>query len=246
MSKHQAFPTQRADEHLIIMIRRHWIGWARFIATLVAFNIFPVIVFAVMYFLLGWELDPEGPLFVVIAFATSLFYLNAWLMYFHEFIDYRLDVWILTDQRIINIEQEGLFSRTISELNIARVQDVTSEVQGHLQTLLDYGNVYVQTAGEQQRFIFENVPHPEEISRLVVRANDAATQRIQAELHGQAPVPESAPTPAPAYTAKPNPEPSTQEAVVPPTQPTPESPKPIVPDTTAPKRDGSTGNWLNN
>ena len=190
----QPFPTKRSDEHLIILIRRHWIEWVRFLARLIVMNLFPVVVTGIMIFGFNWEFNTDGPLYVLIVFSLALYYLFIWLMYFHEFIDYRLDLWILTDQRIINIEQEGLFSRTISELNIARVQDVTSEVHGHIQTLLDYGNVYVQTAGEQQRFIFENVPHPEEISRLVVRANDAATKKLQAETNNQPPRPNEQPT----------------------------------------------------
>lgn len=178
---HRAFPGQRPNEHVVIILRRHWILWARYIFQLLVSNIIPVVIALILYYAADWHPVAEGPIFVGLVFLLSTYYLGAWLLYFHSFVDYRLDMWILTDQRIVNIEQQGLFDRIISELSIVKVQDVTSEVHGHAQTFLDFGNVYVQTAGEQQRFIFQHVPHPEEIARLVVKVNDAALKREQRE-----------------------------------------------------------------
>lgn len=175
------FPGQRPNEHVIVILRRHWIVWFKYILQLAFFNILPVLISIVLYFFVGWSPSAEGPLYVGLVFLLSTYYLGAWLMYFHAFIDYRLDSWVLTDQRIVNVEQQGMFDRVISELSVTKVQDVTSEVHGHLQTFLDYGNVYVQTAGEQQRFVFLNVPHPEEVARLVVKVNDAALQKQRQE-----------------------------------------------------------------
>lgn len=181
------FPSQRADEHVILVLRRHWLIWIKFVIQLAIFNLLPIVLFGFFYYFIGWRAE-EGLLFVAIVLLTSIYYMGTWLMYFHQFVDYRLDVWILTDFRVINIEQQGLFDRIISELNISKVQDVTSEVHGHAQTFLDYGNVYVQTAGEKQRFIFQNVPHPEEISRLVTRATEGANKREhQTVIHHDAP-----------------------------------------------------------
>ena len=173
-SNAKMFPMQRADEHVIIMLRRHWIVWIKYISQLILFNALPVGLFVFFVYVLQIELPNQGPGYVSMIMLVSFYYLSAWLMYFHQFVDYRLDVWILTDQRIVNIEQQGLFDRVIAELNIYKVQDVTSEVHGHAQTFLDYGNVFIQTAGATQRFVFQNIPHPEEVARLVTRANDAA------------------------------------------------------------------------
>ncbi len=176
------FSGQRPNEHVIVILRRHWIVWFRYIGQLILFNLLPVAIALVLYFFAGWSPTAEGPIYIGLVLLLSVYFLGIWLMYFHSFIDYRLDSWILTDQRIVNVEQQGLFDRVISELSITKVQDVTSEVHGHMQTFLDYGNVYVQTAGEQQRFVFLNVPHPEEVSRLVVKVNDAALMKQRQEL----------------------------------------------------------------
>lgn len=171
------FPGQRNDEHVITFLRRHWITFVSSILQLIGFNLLPIAVLAFFIYGIGWEPPVDGIWYVLGVMITALYYIGTWLAFYHTFVDYHLDVWVLTDQRIINIEQQGLFDRTISELNLSKVQDVTSEVHGHIQTIFDFGNVYIQTAAEQQRFAFLQVSNPEEVARLVVRANDAAVKR---------------------------------------------------------------------
>ncbi|MFH1838842.1 MAG: hypothetical protein ABH820_00955, partial [Patescibacteria group bacterium] len=49
-----------------------------------------------------------------------------------------------------------------------RVQDVTSEIRGFLHNILDYGFVHIQTAGQQQRFEFEEIAHPNEVAKEIM------------------------------------------------------------------------------
>ncbi|MBI2415936.1 MAG: PH domain-containing protein [Candidatus Kerfeldbacteria bacterium] len=171
------FPNQRPNEKVLLKLRRHWLTWAWNIIQLLLFNLIPPGLYILFYQLIGWPVPTEGLLYIGLVLLLSLYYLGAWLIFYHAFVDYHLDVWVLTDQRIVNVEQQGLFDRTISELNILKVQDVTSEIHGHLQTFFNFGNVYIQTAGEQQRFIFQNVPHPEDVARIIIHANDIALQK---------------------------------------------------------------------
>lgn len=97
---------------------------------------------------------------ILIILGGSLFFLFGLLFLYQQFLDYWLDLWILTTRRIINIEQTGLFSRVRSEVRLYRVQDVTSEIHGLVRSLFDFGMVYIQTAGEQHRFTFEDIARP--------------------------------------------------------------------------------------
>lgn len=76
------------------------------------------------------------------------------------FIDLYLDVWVITNKRILNIEQFGLFSRTEAEHQLSVIQDVTTEVHGIFATMLNYGDVQIQTASESQGVIFRQIPEP--------------------------------------------------------------------------------------
>jgi len=104
----------------------------------------------------------------VLVLLASAYYLTVWVFFLGLFTDYYLDGWIVTDDRILNVEQHGLFSRTISELDLAKVQDVTSEVNGVLPFVFNYGSVHVQTAGEVGRFVFEQIPRPHEIRKNIL------------------------------------------------------------------------------
>lgn len=170
------FPGQRENEEVIAAVRKHWISLVRPVLQLLALNLVPIILFIVYTVVLEWEVVTDGFFFVLGVLLVSLYYLGTWVMYYHAFVGYHLDLWVVTDQRIINIEQNGLFDRVMSELNLSKVQDVTSEIKGQLQTIFDYGHVYIQTAGEQERFIFENVPHPEALAQLIAQLNDDASK----------------------------------------------------------------------
>lgn len=134
------------------------------------FIVFPLIVYFFYYDFLPLSLDQItdneiGKALTII--GLSLYYLFVWVFFFHAWIDYYLDVWVVTDIRIVDVEQKGLFSRSISELKLFRVQDVTAEVKGILPTVFHYGNVVIQTAGNEQFFIFKQIPHPYETQQKI-------------------------------------------------------------------------------
>ncbi|MDQ5961473.1 MAG: hypothetical protein QG581_394 [Patescibacteria group bacterium] len=101
-------------------------------------------------------------------FIENTILLLGWIYAFLIWIDVWFDTWIITSDRIINIEQHGLFSREVSELKLARVQDVSVEVHGFFQTFLNYGDVHIQTAGEEDRFQFRSVPDPYGVKNLIM------------------------------------------------------------------------------
>lgn len=109
------------------------------------------------------------PLLLTLGSAYVLF---VWLLFFFSLLDYFLDVWIITGHRIIDIRQNGFFSRSVSEVRLDKVQDVSSQVNGFFPTVLKYGNIIVQTASENNNLYFEEVSHPEHIRDLLVKLID--------------------------------------------------------------------------
>lgn len=174
------FPSQRPNEKLILLVRRHWTRIVYYITKLVGGAIIPIILFIFFFYAIDFEITSDLSS-MIMTFAISVYYLFIFLFFLHDFIDYQLDVWVVTDQRIINIEQEGLFNRVVSSQSIERVQDVTSEVKGKVATFLDYGNVYIQTAGEEQRFVFEEVPNPAKIMKIIQDVHDRVEEQEERE-----------------------------------------------------------------
>ena len=89
--------------------------------------------------------------------------------------DYYLDVWMVTDKRIIDIEQKSFFHRQTSVFRIERIQDITIETRGIIATLLNFGDIHVQTAGESQEFIMRGIANPKYMRRIILRQQDRAT-----------------------------------------------------------------------
>lgn len=161
------FASQREGEEVVQIIHRHWFNiLSRFLLVLL---LALLLIGSLVAFLL---LFPDmfgmgGKTFFI--FMENTFFILLWLFGFLTWIDYYFDIWIITDQRIVNIEQKGLFDRHISELNFSRIQDVTTTVEGIIPTVLNFGDVSVQTAGEEGRFIFRMVPDPYKIKDTIMK-----------------------------------------------------------------------------
>lgn len=161
-------PGAMPGEKIIKIIRKDiFVLFGKFILMLVIAGL-PALVVLIMLRLYPNLLQGEIS-YPLIALATSGYVLFIWLFGFFSFIDYYLDVWLITNERIIDIRQEGFFSRTVAELKLFQIQDVTSELKGVSRFIFRYGDVYVQTAGEVQRFVFRQIPNPEEIRDIIIK-----------------------------------------------------------------------------
>lgn len=160
-------PNPIPNERVIHVLRRHPITLFSLAIGLALLLIGPFAVWFALSALQPNTLADQNTL-AFILMGGSAFWLFAWLFLFQHFIDYYLDIWVVTTKRVLNIEQTGLFARTVSELRLYRIQDVTSMVNGFLHTIFDFGDVEIQTAGEKTRFRFEEIPHPTRISKLIL------------------------------------------------------------------------------
>jgi hypothetical protein len=169
-------PDQLPDEKIIKVIRRDLFILFKKVALFVLLLVMPALF---LYSLAVSQPDmAAGALFPAITvLGASAYFLFVWLFFFFSFIDYYLDVWIITSERIIDIEQQGFFSRVISEQKLSRIQDVTSEVRGVIPTLMKYGEVLVQTAGTAERFHFYQVPDPDNVRDTIIKLSEECRAR---------------------------------------------------------------------
>jgi len=100
------------------------------------------------------------------------YYLGAYLLFYTQYINHYLDIWVVTNDRIVDVEQLGLFSRTISELDLFRIQDVTTDVHGFFATIFHYGDVSVKTASANINIVFRQVCSPNKIREDLIRMAD--------------------------------------------------------------------------
>ncbi len=158
----------KASEKIELAIRRHWIT---FMPTIGLFTLLALVPIAV-YYIFGQTapdlISAEYPrAFIVLMF--SVYELTIMLVFYSSFLMYYLDMIIITSDRVVQIQQKTLFSRSVSELDIYKIQDTTSEITGIVATILGYGKLTIETAGEQENFIFDACPHVNDVRRTMMQ-----------------------------------------------------------------------------
>lgn len=162
------------DEQPRFILHRHWSIFISHAMLVVLLAVLPIVVLSLVFPQLTGMVADRTPGGVLIALFAFFFYLFLTLYFFNAWMNYYLDIWVVTSRRIINIEQHSLFHRVVSEVNIQNVEDVTVNVKGILATMFGYGNIHVQTAGETPRFEFENVPDPYTVARHITELHNQA------------------------------------------------------------------------
>jgi hypothetical protein len=99
---------------------------------------------------------------MVIAFWMyySLFLYVSWL-------NYELDVFILTNNRIVCVEQKTFLNRAVWETTLDKVQEVSIETKWLLANLFDFGTLRIMTSGSSPSFDMTYSPHPMTSSRYI-------------------------------------------------------------------------------
>jgi len=159
------------DEKVMIKQRKHWFVFVLdalgfFIAAFLPFIVFPLIdwIFPQVYDFFG-----QGPAFALFLFVGLVWLVLVWIMFFIAFTNYYLDILVVTNKRLIDIDQLGLFSRDIATIPFENIQDIKIQTIGIIPTLLKYGNIYIQTAGKNEEVIIRGIAHPERVKAQILK-----------------------------------------------------------------------------
>lgn len=163
------------DEEIKVVVRRHWAGFLGTIAISLAMAIFPVLVIILSHYV--FDAPSKFTFFLVVLVASYYLFLLTFI--FGAWINYYYDIIFITSERLLNVAQEGLLSRQVSELSLGQVQNVSAEVSGFIQNYFNYGHLVVETAGEgsgeaqskfglQGYFTIPDLPDPNRLARIIL------------------------------------------------------------------------------
>ncbi len=159
-----AFPGHNDNEPVFIFVRSHPLA---FVPYLLICLIMDVVAGVLIAGSMAIKSDLTPIMFNTSLAASGLFALFAIVFSLIAFIDFYFDIQIVTDRRIVDVNQNRLFDRELAELNLEDVEDVSIKISGTLPTLFNYGDVIIQTAGERMNFHFQHVPRPREIASII-------------------------------------------------------------------------------
>lgn len=157
-----------SDEQVIHDARKHWFVIFLELTWVIALMLAPLLLFLLIKFFLPIYSQALLTNSAEIIFFYSLWFLFNWVIIFSIITDYILDIVRITNKRIIDIDQKGFFTRNIASIRLEDIQDITIESIGIFATLLKFGNLKIQSAGQQTEFVIKGIRHPERVKKLII------------------------------------------------------------------------------
>lgn len=157
------FADQFDDEEVLYVFRKHPIVMRKgLIIGMGAWLIGPVYTLALTY------LRPNNyPSVTFFFMSLVLSILLGFLLLVPSWISWYFSVFIVTDQRLIQITQKGFFSRSVVDMGLGQIQMVNYEVSGLQETLLGFGTISMQTfVGD---LIIHDLHHPAKIQKKLLQ-----------------------------------------------------------------------------
>ncbi|MCX6817075.1 MAG: hypothetical protein NTZ93_04360 [Candidatus Beckwithbacteria bacterium] len=153
------FENQEQREKIILLLRQHWITQVHWVVGAflgifvpLVFKWVPILDFMTANYqlmtIIGWYL-------LLIAYV------------YEKFISWYYQVFIITDERIIDINFSNLIYKELSEAKIDNIEDVSYHQGGMLRAAFNFGDVVMQTAGAEREFMIESAPEPNRIVKIM-------------------------------------------------------------------------------
>ncbi|HMO78128.1 MAG TPA: PH domain-containing protein [Candidatus Paceibacterota bacterium] len=171
------------DEIILKLIRKHWFIIGIELFGIVLMMILPFLLILITSFfpeLLAFTIMTNPPL---VFYSLSLWLLLSLILGFTVWTHYYLDLWVITDRRVITIDQVHFFNRKVSSFRLERLQDIKVSINGIIPTFLNFGTLRAQTASAlESNFMSTGLPDPREIQATIQRATDARLVVLQGRL----------------------------------------------------------------
>jgi hypothetical protein len=148
------FADQFEDEEVLFVFRKHPIVMRR------------GLVFGMMAILLGTLPSLVKPNYKVYFVGLLCGMLVGAIVFLPSWIAWHFSVFIVTDQRLIQITQKGLFHRSVVDMGLNQIQMVNYEIDGLQATLLGFGTIVMQTfVGD---LVIHDIHHPAAIQKKML------------------------------------------------------------------------------
>lgn len=170
------FINQHNKEKILLVLRQHPVVNLTWIIITILMIVFPFVVLPFLPFL-QW-LPNRFHFFLMVGWFLLV---SAYIL--ENFLSWYFNIFIITDERIVDIDFISMIYRRVSEAKIDKIEDVTATTTGVFAAIFNYGTVFIQTAAEQREFEFKNVPQPAKVTKFI---NELLLEEEQEKLDGRA------------------------------------------------------------
>jgi hypothetical protein len=149
----KSFSGQRDGEKVYTVIRRHPIAMRK------GFYIWLIILLLGTVPILLFPTNPNMLWVFAGAFVLGL------MAFFYHWVSWYFTVYIITSERVRLVSQKGLFGKSVIELPLAKVQNISFAIPGMSGELFKYGTIVLQTmVGD---LVMDRLYNPEKTYNLI-------------------------------------------------------------------------------
>jgi len=163
----------RPDEEIVNILHHHPIAFLKQILI----TVFIILLAFFLMFPLFKNLGQAGVAIFVVLILTGLIYGG------REFFIWYNNVFVITSQRIIDIDQRGIFDKTVSAAPYEKIMDLSYSVKGFWQTVFHLGMIKIK--GQGVELLLKNIKDVSRINQLIadsVRSQTGKNIEIKTEL----------------------------------------------------------------
>lgn len=156
------FEGQRPGEEVLHVFRRHIIAMRKGFYLLVI----PLAITAIPPLI--WQSNLELFLLPLGGFILGL------ILFSYHFIIWYFTIYIVTNERIRQITQRGIFGKDVVELRLSKIQNISYNIPGFAGEIFKFGTIVIQTfVGD---LVIRYVEHPEKTYNKLQDALNAALE----------------------------------------------------------------------
>jgi membrane protein YdbS with pleckstrin-like domain len=161
-----SFQTQKERETIILFLRAHFITNLSWIFITLVLVILPIIILNVISsFGIEFLSTRQASNFTIV--FVLFYYLLVFSYVFASFLHWFYNVFIVTSERVVDIDYSDIVVHNIAIASLSHVQDVNYSQSGFISTFFDYGDLFVQTAGDERNFEAYSIPKPREATHII-------------------------------------------------------------------------------
>jgi signal transduction histidine kinase len=154
-------------EKILLSFRKHW-----FLLFLQLFGVFIITILPFVgyaYFVHIGIVPQQLRAVHLPEFAAAFWLIIIWWTLAGIWTDYFLDIWLVTNRRVVSVEQKGLFDREVTTWGIERILEANVRISNFIETFFDYGTLEIHTAGEDEEHQkVYGVPDPEHVREVIM------------------------------------------------------------------------------
>ncbi|PIY94944.1 MAG: hypothetical protein COY68_00810 [Candidatus Levybacteria bacterium CG_4_10_14_0_8_um_filter_35_23] len=158
-----SFGEQGEDEEIFLFLRRHIVTNIPWLVTGLFFLLLPIFLFLIFD---SSPLPFTTPMNFIVIFLL-FYYLIIITFLFINYTGWFFNIALVTDKRVVDLNYSDVIYHNMAVTKLNLIEDINYVQAGFMRSFFDYGDIFIQTAGEKLNFHFMAVPKPARATEII-------------------------------------------------------------------------------